>query len=242
MAQKVPRSGLQADNPAGALIDALMSHSNISSAAGAGTGLTIVCADLVNYPNFQYQAIKVKDGPASGQARFIVADTTGGTITVNRPFTNPAGAPQAILAGVNFDILGTVGDAGEILTIMSGGTGLLFEQADTPVNITATNAAETDVLNMAVADTRYLVRHLRLKCADPGQNTVTVRLYELVNDAFIVVDTFAITNANFATYFHLVDMFGIPHLAGDRLQVTVRADAGGPYAVTGQYSHAKTNA
>ncbi|KKK82678.1 hypothetical protein LCGC14_2801010, partial [marine sediment metagenome] len=50
----------------------------------------------------------------------------------------------------------------------------------------------------------------------------------------------AITTANFGTYHSLMDMFGLAHLAGDDLQVTVRASAGGPYAVTGQYSHATT--
>ena len=112
------------------------------------------------------------------------------------------------------------------------------EQPDTAVTITAIVAGETDVLNLAVAATRYLVRHLRLKSADPGVNTVTVRLYELVNDVATVVDTFSITTANFGTYFSLMDMFGVPHLAGDNLRVTVQATGGGPYAVTGQYSWA----
>ncbi|GAH75365.1 unnamed protein product, partial [marine sediment metagenome] len=75
----------------------------------------------------------------------------------------------------------------------------------------------------------------------PLANTVTVRLYELVNDVLTEVDSFDITNANFATYHSLMDIFGVPYLAGDELQVTVRASAGGPYAITGQYSHAKNN-
>jgi hypothetical protein len=37
-----------------------------------------------------------------------------------------------------------------------------------------------------------------------------------------------------------MDMFGLPHLAGDVLQVTVQASAGGPYAVTGQYTLSQT--
>ena len=128
-----------------------------------------------------------------------------------------------------------------ILNAVAGGglANIFHEQADTPVNITAIVAGETNVLNLAVAATRYLVRHLRLKCADPGANTVTVRLYELVNDVLTVVDTFAITTANFGTYWSLMDMLGLPHLAGDRLQVTVQASGGGPYAVTGQYSLAQ---
>jgi len=132
-------------------------------------------------------------------------------------------------------------DIAAVLATITGTTGIFHEQADVAVNITAINGAETDVFDLNVANTRYIVRSLRLKCADPGANTVTVRLYKLVNDVSLQVDSFDITAANFATYHSLMDMFGLPHLAGDDLQVTVRASAGGPYAVTGQYSHGKTN-
>ena len=49
---------------------------------------------------------------------------------------------------------------------------------------------------------------------------------------------FAITTANFGTYFTLMDLFGVPHLVGDDLFVTVTTDANS-YAVTGQYQHAQ---
>ncbi len=114
------------------------------------------------------------------------------------------------------------------------------EQADTAVNINAINGSETNVFDLSTASTRYIVRSLRLKCADPGANTVTVRLYELVNDGLTEVDSFDMNTDNFGTYQSLMDMFGLAQLAGDNLKVTVRASAGGPYAVTGQYSHAKT--
>ena len=140
--------------------------------------------------------------------------------------------------------LAVVGNVASLMRYVKGIIGLLSpvdnvfkEQADVAVNINAILAAETDVLNLAVAATRYIVRSLRLKSADPGANTVTVRLYGLVNDGLILVDSFAITTANFGTYYSLMDMFGLPYLAGDRLQVTVQASAGGPYVVTGQYSH-----
>ena len=122
-----------------------------------------------------------------------------------------------------------------------GATGIFYEQADTAVDITAVNTGETNVFNLSAASTRYIVRSLRLKCADPGANTVTVRLYELVNDVLTEVDSFDIDSTNFGTAHSLMDMFGLSQLAGDELKVTVRASAGGPYAVTGQYSHAKTN-
>jgi len=112
------------------------------------------------------------------------------------------------------------------------------EQPDTAVNITAVNDSETDVFNLAVAGCSYIVRSCRLKCADPNPNTIAVRLYELVNDVLTEVDSIAISTAEAGTYHSLMDMFGLPHLAGDNLKITVEASAGGPYAVTGQYSHA----
>ena len=112
------------------------------------------------------------------------------------------------------------------------------EQPDTAVNINAIVAAEINVFDLSVSGTRYIVRSLRLKCEDPGANTVTVKLYELVNDVATAVDPFVIDAANFATYHSLMDMFGLPKLSGENLRVTVQASAGGPYAVTGRYSHA----
>ncbi len=110
----------------------------------------------------------------------------------------------------------------------------LQEQADVPFNVNAA-LVEANIFDLSVANTRYVVRGLRLKCVDPGAETVTVRLYELVNNVPTLVDTFAITTANFATYHSLMDMFGLPHLAGDNLKVAVIATAAGPFAVTGQY-------
>ena len=159
---------------------------------------------------------------------------------------NPA---QSFLAMIGYEGATSLADkltaarAGYLdeLSTIKGATGIFHEQADAAVNITAITASETDVFDLSAATTRYIVRSLRLKCADPGANTVTVRLYELVNDVLTEVDSFAIDSANYATYHSLMDMFGLPHLAGDNLKVTVQASAGGPYAVTGQYSHAKTN-
>jgi hypothetical protein len=124
---------------------------------------------------------------------------------------------------------------------LKGATGIFHEQADVAVNITAIAALETNVFDLSAASTRYIVRHLRLKFADPSTETVTVRLYELINDVLTVVDTFTVDNTNFGTYFSLMDMFGVPHLAGDNLKVTVQVSGGAGVAVTGQYSYAKTN-
>lgn len=124
---------------------------------------------------------------------------------------------------------------------VTGATGIFHEQEDTPVNITAIAGSETIVLNLIVASTRYRVLSLRLKAADPSTETITVRLYELINDVPTVVDTFSIDAANWGTYHSLMDMFGLPHLAGDNLKVTVQVSGGAGVAITGQYSHSKTN-
>lgn len=139
------------------------------------------------------------------------------------------------------DISAKVDDIETKLDALGGAVGGFYEQEDVAFNVDAVLAAEADILHLAVADTRYIIRSLRLKCANPGVETVTVRLYELVNDGLVEVDSFDITAANFGTYHSLMDMFGLPHLAGDELQVTVQATAAGPYEVTGQYSHAQTN-
>lgn len=118
---------------------------------------------------------------------------------------------------------------------------------EVPVNTTATNAGETDVLNLAEVNSHYTVEDLVLKCADPGANTVNVRLYKLVNGVSTLIHTFDIVTgavaltrgvtAGFALYLGLDDMFTRTMLAGDNLRITVQATGGGPYAVTGSYTY-----
>lgn len=112
------------------------------------------------------------------------------------------------------------------------------QQPDVAINTTAINASETDIFDLNDSISSYIINSLRIKAADPGANTITVRLYELINDVSTVVQTFDITTANYGNYFSLMDMFGLPHLAGDDIQVTVRCNAGGPYTITGQYQYA----
>ena len=118
--------------------------------------------------------------------------------------------------------------------------GVFYEPEDVAVDTTAVSASETTIFDLSVADTRYMVKSLRLKAADPSTETLTVRLYELINDVPKNVDSFDIDAANFATYHSLMDMFGVPYLAGDDLVVTVQMSGGADVAVTGQYSYSKT--
>ena len=223
------------DDPAALLIPSLVSVLSQATTDGDAFGLTLVDTALIGQPSMEGECLIIIDGGAAGQSRSIVLHVLGtGTLTVDRPFTDNAGAPQTILAGTRYVIMPFPISLAALAVIVAP---MLKEQADVAVNTTAPNTpAENNILNLAAANTRYAVRSLRLKCANPGVNTVTVRLYELVNDVFTQVDSFDIAAANFATYHSLMDMFGLPHLAGDRLQVTVQASAGGPYTVTAQYT------
>ncbi len=246
------------------LIRALTAYTGIATSDGAADGTTIIDSALIGKNDFiTEKTILIISGDAANEDKGAASFNTGnGTITLQGTGFNAqikAGTIYRVLnissieidvaniatkIGTNVDPAGTTtlfAWLAKLLAAFGGATGVFHEQADTAVNINAIAASETDVLHVSAADTRYIVRSLRLKCVDPGANTVTVRLYELVNDVLTEVDSFDITNTNFATYHSVTDMFGLPHLAGDELQVTVRASAGGPYAVTGQYSMAKNN-
>jgi len=248
---KVP-SGLRIDNPAWPLLQALVSYWGVTDADGNVGGTTILCGDLALEPSYANHALKILSGPAAGQTRDVTLHPAGtNTVTVANAFSNVGGVPQQITAGILFVIISKTPAIAEVAALtaivvalvadIEGATGIFHEQEDVAFDVPAVLAAEADILHLDDADTRYIVRSLRLKCVDPGAETVTVRLYELVDDVLTEVDSFIITTANFTTFFSLMDMFGLPHLAGDELQVTVQATAVGPYAVTGQYSHGKNN-
>ena len=237
--------------PAG-LFQALVSYWGVTDADGNVGGTTILCGDLALEPSYANHALKILSGPAAGQTRDVTLHPAGtNTVTVANAFSNVGGVPQQITAGILFVILSKTPAIAEVADLtaivvalvadIEGATGIFHEQEDVAFDVPAVLAAEADIFDLDDADTRYIVRSLRLKCVDPGAETVTVRLYELVDDVLTEVDSFIITTANFTTFFSLMDMFGLPHLAGDELQVTVQATAVGPYAVTGQYSHGKTN-
>ena len=143
----------------------------------------------------------------------------------------------------------TVGGLGYFwggLTIAVGSTFTFFSppmgfSRDEGISINATNAGETDFINLhSWGFWRSDVQKLRLKCADPGANTVTVRLYELVGSSLVQTGTFAITGANYTNYFDQLSMFNLLTLSGHQIQITVRASAGGPYVVEGQITYSIT--
>ncbi len=226
-----------------------------TTAPGAGAGTSFIDASLAGAGANSFVsmlAILYPGDPRNVDSKDITAfDTLTGEVTLAGAYKGiaaaiPAGVPYRIVTfrfvPAEVAALTVLVNAVEAkLDVQKGATGVFYNQADVTFNVNAILAAETDVLHLHDADTRYIIRSLRLKCANPVTETVTVRLYELVNDALTEVDSFEITTDNFDTYHNLMDMFGLPHLAGDELKITVQATAAGPYVVTGQYSYAKTN-
>ena len=129
----------------------------------------------------------------------------------------------------------------DMFTSIEGATGIFHEQADAGFSIAVDNVG-VDILDLNVATTRYIIRDLRVKLdADPGANTVTISLETLINSLPVVVDTFAIDTANWGSYHSLMDMFGVPHIAGDDVHIYATYSVAGPITLKGQYSHGKTN-
>lgn len=100
-------TGLYHDDPAWPLIHAKISYWGITSSAGSALGTTLVCANLANEPDYMNQFVKILDGDAAGQVRWIVDSTTNatGTVTVDLPFTDSAGTAEQIVASIRFVII-----------------------------------------------------------------------------------------------------------------------------------------
>lgn len=138
-------------------------------------------------------------------------------------------AQEVTLAGVVLvtsllpDIAGNVADIVNVTNTLNS--------LESQINITAVNGSETDAVN--IGSNAGEIASIVLKSADPGANTITVRLYQNVNSVLTAIKTFDITTVNFGTYFTLPDLFGLQSVIGGNLKITVRASAGGPYAITG---------
>jgi hypothetical protein len=161
------------------------------------------------------------NGDNSGQARPIVSfNTTTDAVTVSPPFL---AAP-------------TAGD--DFLVISGFKVPEWVPVAATAINATAVVTTGVDLLDLVDTDNKetYRLNNLRIKCANPGADTITISLYELINDTPTVVDTFTVTTDNYTTYFSLFDMFGLTHVAGDDITVNATTSAGS-YAVTGNYQY-----
>lgn len=221
---------------------------NGTTAAGTVTAHLVFDAQIVAGVTFVIAAIRTVPAEVAALAVLVTAlmadvgNPTGETIgNLADRFGDIARSLDLIL-GARWDGAGDLGtDIVAILAAAGGVTGAFREQVDAPIN-QAVAAVEVFVVTLNAATTRYILRDLRIKSADPTvANTITVRLYTLINDVETNVGSFVITNANFGTHFSLMDMFGVPHVAGDSIRVSLQGSAAGPYTVTGQYSHGKTN-
>jgi hypothetical protein len=187
----------------------------------AGSSTVVTASEITEGLNFWKGALLLAtSGANAGQARPIISSVAATSVTVFPAFD------------------ANIAQNDTCVIISAWRPDVWNQQADVALNTTATNGAETSLFNLSQAGYTYMVNNLRVKCADPGANTVTVRLYELINDVQTEVDSFAIDTTNYTTYYSLMDMFGIDKLVGNQLVVTVRASAGGPYTVTGQYHYA----
>lgn len=251
-----------------AIIAALTAYTGITTADGATpANNTLICSDLIDKNDFiSEKTILIGSGDAdnedSGASSFVSGT---GVITVTSAFSAQIKkgtifrvlnissveidvASMNTKIGTNTDAVGTTTLFARLrqivdtyLAALVGTTGIFNEQADAGISVSIA-AAETFIVTLTTADTRYILRNLRVKSPDPGAgNTITVTLYELINSAEVAVDTFVISQANFTTYFSLMDMFGLPHIAGDSIRVSLTGLLAGPIVVTGQYSHGKTN-
>jgi len=205
-----------------AISDAISEGTSSVTAAAGSTTTTVVDATFTQGDNYWRGCLMLcTAGDNIGQAR-IVDSFTASTDTFN--FTqawsaDPTGDTFVLISG--YGVLGWL------------------PQADVAVTDTVTTT-ESDcvIFNLSTSGNSYKVNSLRLKFADPGANTVTVNLSELINDVLTVVDSFTVTTANYGTYFSLFDMFGLTQLAGDNLKISCVMDAG-TADVTGQYSYEK---
>jgi hypothetical protein len=233
------------DIDAGAVASADIDITGISAVLEKSTGGGAFSSVGITQPTFAKA-----DGRVYVAYRFLAAEWTAGDIyrlrvtgiqaTVDGDTLDIPAMVWANSVSEDADIKSAVDTINAEVAKVVGATGILFEQADVPVTMNATDV-EADILDLSTASTRYMLRDLLIKCADPGAETVTVRLYRLINDVQTLVKDFDITTTTYTGYFNLMDMFGVPHLAGDDIRITVIASAAGPYAITGQYSYAKTN-
>jgi hypothetical protein len=104
---KLPEGVITIDDPAYPLLRSEISYWAYATANGSAAGTTIVDIQLTTQPSYIGHLVKVLEGNAAGQVRRIVGPTTGGTVVVDKPFSDSAGAVVQIVTGNRFVILST---------------------------------------------------------------------------------------------------------------------------------------
>ncbi len=160
------------------------------------------------------------------------------------------------LASSLADILNRIGDpTGDLLASLTAKWGnspisfaahqaaVFHEQPDVSF-VLATTIAEQNIFNFTAAHVApaygHVVRRVRLYCDNPGVATIHVHLYEL-EGLVLVARTHVIDTLNFAFSRSLMDMFGIPEVAGHVIQMTIHDNNNGATPVHGSYSWALTS-
>lgn len=212
----------------------LLGNLILSTALSDTTGTINITGDVVS-PGAAIIEAGVGIITINGNVDIDTINAGTGTIAISEDMhargVTVAGGGTLTVAGIAL-IYGTLANAG---TLAYKGI-----HPETAVDITAILASETDFLNLVASDgTHYTVDNIFLKSADPGgANDVIVRLYQLVNAVLTIVSSKTINTAGSVTYYSLMDLFGLPHLAGDSIQITVQQEVGGgPTAVTGSYAY-----
>lgn len=131
------------DDPSSLLLQGLISYWGITTANGAATGLTLVCAALANEPSYVGLQVKMLSGPAAGQVRTILISAAG-TLTVDDAFRDNTGAATTILAGSLFVILSQSAGGGGPIPPTCPTQGLSF-MGDVTNAISAVSFASTDL-------------------------------------------------------------------------------------------------
>ena len=232
-----------------ALFQATVAAEGTTTAPGNIAGNTIIDTALAGSGDNSFVSMLMVVYP--GQPRLVDSmditafDNLTGEVTLSTAYKGvaaaiPAGVPYKIVT-FRFVPAEVAALTALVVALAADVSDIFHEQPDVAVTIDAIAGGETNVFDLSAAATRYIVRNLRLKLADPLLETCTVSLYELVNDILTTVDTFTIDATNWTTHHSLPDMWGLMHLAGDNLKVTVRMSGGADVAITGQISWASAS-
>jgi hypothetical protein len=202
-------------------ISSSVSEGTLEITEDSGSSTTVITAsEITQGAGFWKGALALcTGGDNDGQIKPVVASAVG-SVTVFPAF------------GATIDVSDT------FLLISAWRPDVWNQQPDAPITFNAT-AAPATVLDLSTAGYSYMVNSLRIKVANPGAQTVTFSLCEVVNGvAETVVDTFVVDSSNYTLYHSLTDMFSLSQWTGDDLKITAVASDAGPYACTGQYQYA----
>ncbi|KKL74332.1 hypothetical protein LCGC14_2065920, partial [marine sediment metagenome] len=163
--------GVAAAIPAGAPYTIVTFRFVPAEVAALQTDLTALMADVGDASASTLGSILgILGDPATTLLAQIIAiqadigDPTGETLPSLAAKWGDIARSLDLILGARWDAAGDLGgDIAAILAALAGAAGIFNEQADVAVTINAINGAETDVFDLNVAATRYIVRNLRLK-------------------------------------------------------------------------------